>query len=94
MNRAQLVLARFDDAEYRLCRGLNRAAGWPALRPALIMMATGLAGLLIYRRLKSTLVRERPFMRHPAIRCMRCASPGRPWRTFQCSAGYWCPQLR
>jgi undecaprenyl-diphosphatase len=84
MNRAQLVLARFDDAEYRLCRGLNRAAGQPALRetmriasrlgdgllwylllaalpllfgaaairPALIMMATGLAGLLIYRRLK------------------------------------------
>ncbi len=99
MNRAQLVLARFDDAEYRLCRGLNRAAGRPALcdtmrvasrlgdgalwylllialpvlfgaaaiRPALIMMATGLAGLLIYRRLKSTLVRERPCIRHPGI---------------------------
>ena len=27
MNRAQLVLARFDAAEYRVCRGLNRAAG-------------------------------------------------------------------
>jgi len=99
MNRAQLVLARFDDAEYRLCRGLNRAAGQPwlrdtmriasrlgdgvfwylllaampllfgaaAIRPALIMMATGLAGLLIYRRLKSVLVRERPFIRYPGI---------------------------
>ncbi len=99
MNRAQFVLARFDDAEYRLCRSLNRAAEWPAfrdtmrvasrlgdgvlwylmlaalpllfgaaaIRPVLIMAATGLAGLLIYRRLKSTLVRERPFIRHPAI---------------------------
>ncbi|MBS0386972.1 MAG: phosphatase PAP2 family protein [Proteobacteria bacterium] len=99
MNRAQLVLARFDDAEYRLCRGLNRAAqrawvratlqiasrlgdgvlwyvllaalpllfGAAAIRPALIMMATGLAGLLIYRRLKSVLVRERPFIRYPGI---------------------------
>ncbi|MDE2220872.1 MAG: phosphatase PAP2 family protein [Gammaproteobacteria bacterium] len=99
VNRAQLVLARFDDAEYRLCRGLNRASARPwlratlriasrlgdgvlwyallatlpllygaaALRPALIMVATGLAGLLIYRRLKSLLVRERPFLRHPGI---------------------------
>jgi undecaprenyl-diphosphatase len=99
MNRAQLVLARFDDAEYRLCRGLNRAAGWPgvlplmrvasrlgdgllwylllialpllygsaAIRPVLIMSATGLTGLLLYRRLKATLVRERPFIRHPGI---------------------------
>jgi undecaprenyl-diphosphatase len=99
MNRAQLVLARFDAAEYRLCRGLNRAAEWTwlrelmrvasrlgdgllwylllaalpllygaaAIRPALIMLATGLTGLLIYRRLKSTLVRERPFIRYPGI---------------------------
>jgi len=99
MNRAQLVLARFEDAEYRLCRGLNRAAEQPclratlqvasrlgdgvlwyallaalpllfgpaAIRPTLIMMATGLAGLLIYRRLKSVLVRERPFIRYPGI---------------------------
>jgi undecaprenyl-diphosphatase len=99
MNRAQLVLARFDDAEYRVCRELNRAASQPwvrgtmqaasrlgdgllwyallgvmplmfgvaAIRPALVMMLTGVAGLLIYRRLKSTLVRERPFIRHPGI---------------------------
>ena len=99
MNRAQLVLARFDIAEYRLCRGLNRAAsrqwfrqlmrlasrlgdgplwcllvsalpllyGPAAIRPALAMAATGMAGHLIYRRLKSTLVRERPFMRHSGI---------------------------
>jgi undecaprenyl-diphosphatase len=99
MNRAQVVLARFDDAEYRVCRGLNRAAAQPwvratmqvasrlgdgllwyvmlavlpllfgvaAIRPALVMMLTGVAGLLIYRRLKATLVRERPFIRHPGI---------------------------
>jgi undecaprenyl-diphosphatase len=99
MNRAQLMLARFDDAEYRLCRGLNRASEWQwlralmrvasrlgdgllwyvllpalpllygtaAIRPALAMLATGLTGLLVYRRLKSTLVRERPFIRHPGI---------------------------
>jgi undecaprenyl-diphosphatase len=99
MNRAQIMLARFDDAEYRVCRGLNRAATQPwvretmrvasrvgdglvwylllgllplmfgaaAIRPALVMMLTGAAGLLIYRRLKATLVRERPFIRHPGI---------------------------
>ena len=99
MNRAQLMLASFDDAEYRLCRGLNRAAGWSgvlplmriasrlgdgllwyllllalplrygsaALQPVLVMALTGLAGLFIYRRLKTTLVRERPYIRHPGI---------------------------
>jgi undecaprenyl-diphosphatase len=99
MNRAQLVLARFDAAEYRFCRGLNRAAarapfrglmrlasragdgplwglllaalplayGAAAIRPALAIAATGLAGHLVYSRLKSTLVRERPFMRHAGI---------------------------
>src|SRR5258706_10604926 len=41
--------------------------GSAAIRPVLIMAATGLAGLLIYRRLKATLVRERPFIRHPGI---------------------------
>jgi undecaprenyl-diphosphatase len=32
MNRAQLIMARFDIAEYRLCRGLNRGAGLRSLR--------------------------------------------------------------
>jgi len=99
MNRAQWILARFDGPEYRLCRGLNRAAQWPwfltlmrwcsrlgdgalwvgllvalpllygsaATRVVLTMSATGLSGYLIYRRLKSSLVRERPFIRHPGI---------------------------
>jgi undecaprenyl-diphosphatase len=99
MNRAQLVLASFDGAEYRLCRGLNRAGAWPgvlplmriasrlgdgllwyllllalpllygraALQPVLVMALTGLAGFAIYRRLKTILVRERPYIRHPGI---------------------------
>ena len=32
MNRAQLIMARFDIAEYRLCRQLNRGAGLRSLR--------------------------------------------------------------
>jgi undecaprenyl-diphosphatase len=41
--------------------------GSSALRVVLIMTATGLSGHLIYRRLKTSLVRERPFIRHPGI---------------------------
>ena len=99
VNRAQMILARFDVAEYRLCRGLNRTSELPALRlllrvasrlgdgiiwyvlvgilpllygpaavrPAIVMALTGIAGLIIYRWLKLSLVRERPFIRHDAI---------------------------
>lgn len=100
VNRAQLILARFDAAEFRLCRGLNRTSasvwvrtlfglssrlgdgvawyvlvallpllyGAAALRPAIVMALTGIVGLVIYRWLKRTLVRERPFIRHDQIR--------------------------
>jgi undecaprenyl-diphosphatase len=99
MNRAQLIMARFDIAEYWLCQRLNRGVGSPAVRsmlriasrlgdgvvwyvlvavlpliygsaavrPAIGMAVTGIIGLLIYRRLKHSLVRERPFIRHPGI---------------------------
>jgi undecaprenyl-diphosphatase len=99
MNRAQLLMARFDLAEYRLCRRLNRGAahrwqralfrlasrlgdgvawyllvgllpllyGRAALRTSLVMSLMGLTGLILYKCLKSTLVRERPFIRYPAI---------------------------
>jgi len=92
-------MARFDSAEYRLCRGLNRGAclpwarvvfqaasrlgdgliwyvlipalplmyGQTAVRPALVMAVTGLVGILIYKSLKTRLLRERPFIRHPGI---------------------------
>ena len=93
------LLARFDAAEYRMCRRLNRAADntgvrvffmtasrlgdgviWYALMLALpfiygargfevslIMLATGAAGLAVYKFLKRTFVRERPFIRHAGI---------------------------
>jgi undecaprenyl-diphosphatase len=92
-------MARFDAAEYRLCRRLNRGVGntgvrvffktasrlgdgviWyalmlalpaiygaPGLKVALIMLATGAAGLAVYKFLKRTFVRERPFIRHAGI---------------------------
>jgi undecaprenyl-diphosphatase len=41
MNRAQLIMARFDLAEYWLCRHLNRGAGSPSVR-ALLRIASRL----------------------------------------------------
>jgi undecaprenyl-diphosphatase len=93
------LLARFDLAEYRLCRRWNRGVDhtivrvffktasrlgdgmiWYALLLALpllypdrglfvaaIMLATGGAGLAVYKFLKRTFVRERPFIRHAGI---------------------------
>lgn len=93
------LLARFDHAEYRLCRRLNRGVqhawlrvffktasrlgdgiiwyalmialpflyGSRGLRVALIMLASGAAGLAVYKFLKRTFVRERPFIRHAGI---------------------------
>jgi undecaprenyl-diphosphatase len=93
------LLERFDNAEYRLCRRLNRGVehapirvffmvasrlgdgviwyalmlalpflyGAQGLRVALIMLATSAAGLAVYKLLKRTFVRERPFIRHKGI---------------------------
>jgi undecaprenyl-diphosphatase len=93
------LLARFDNAEYRLCRRLNRGVehtsirvffkiasrlgdgviwyalilalpflyGAPAVRVSLVMLASGAAGLAVYKLLKRTFVRERPFIRHAGI---------------------------
>src|SRR5688572_4643198 len=93
------LLARFDLAEYRLCRSLNRGVAVPGVRVffkaasrlgdgivwyvlmaalplihgarglqvALVMLATGAAGLGVYKLLKRTFVRERPFIRHAGI---------------------------
>jgi undecaprenyl-diphosphatase len=92
-------MSRFDAAEYRLCRRLNRGVdhapvrvffmtasrlgdgviwyalmlalpvifGAQGLRVALIMLASGAAGLAVYKLLKRTFVRERPFIRHAGI---------------------------
>jgi undecaprenyl-diphosphatase len=93
------LLARFDHAEYRLCRRLNRGVehtgirvffkiasrlgdgaiwyslmlalpfmyGQRGLSVALIMLATSAAGLAVYKFLKRTFVRERPFIRYTGI---------------------------
>ena len=93
------LFARFDAAEYGICRTLNSGAsvtglrhamrivsrlgdgmawyvliialpfiyGPGALRPAVTMAVTGIAGVLLYKWLKRTLVRERPFITHQAI---------------------------
>lgn len=99
MNRAQLLLARFDLVEYGLCRRLNQGIaarplrlllrvasrlgdgpvwyllvvalplyyGGAAVRTSLTMACTGVAGVVLYKWLKGSLVRERPFIRHPSI---------------------------
>lgn len=93
------LLARFDLAEYRLCRRLNRGCeyagirvffgiasrlgdgivwyalmlalpliyGAQGLKVGLIMLASGAVGLAVYKVLKRTFVRERPFIRHASI---------------------------
>jgi undecaprenyl-diphosphatase len=93
------LLSRFDAAEYRLCRRLNRGIehapvrvffmtasrlgdgviwyalmlalplifGAQGLRVALVMLASGAVGLAVYKLLKRTFVRERPFIRYAGI---------------------------
>lgn len=93
------LLARFDLAEYRLCRRLNRGIehaairvffmaasrlgdgvvwyalmlalpfiyGAQGLRVSVVMLATSSIGLAVYKLLKRTFVRERPFIRHAGI---------------------------
>jgi undecaprenyl-diphosphatase len=93
------LLARFDAAEYRLCRRLNRGVantgvrvffmtasrlgdgviwyvlmlalpliyGSQGVKVALIMLASSAVGLAVYKYLKRTFVRERPFIRHAGI---------------------------
>jgi undecaprenyl-diphosphatase len=41
--------------------------GFPGLKVAAIMLATGAVGLGVYKVLKRTFVRERPFIRHAGI---------------------------
>ena len=63
------IASRLGDgiAWYVLVGVLPLIYGRAALRPAIGMALTGIIGLLIYRRLKHALVRERPFIRHPGI---------------------------
>ncbi|HVN44182.1 MAG TPA: phosphatase PAP2 family protein [Steroidobacteraceae bacterium] len=52
---------------YVLILGLPLLYGAAAVRPAIGMAVTGLAGLLLYTLLKRLFVRERPFITHAAI---------------------------
>ena len=48
MTRTQHIVARFDIAEYRLCRGINRGAGLRSLRVAMQVASRLGDGLVWY----------------------------------------------
>lgn len=52
---------------YALVFALPLIYGHRALRPSLIMIVTGVVGLLLYKLLKHKLHRERPYIRHAGI---------------------------
>jgi undecaprenyl-diphosphatase len=98
-SRVSLAFRRFDQAELKFCRYLNRSSGHLAVRElfavvswlgdgkfwygvmlaiplavggwqvSLQMIATGAAGVLIYKLIKELAVRERPFITHSVISC-------------------------
>lgn len=63
------VVSRLGDGViwYLLMCTLPLSYGAEGLRVALAMLASGAAGLALYKFLKRTFVRERPFIRHPGI---------------------------
>ena len=63
------VISRLGDGVlwYALLLALPLLGGRAALRPALAMACVGLVGVVLYRLLKHTFVRERPFITHRAI---------------------------
>ncbi len=71
LRRLLVAASRAGDgiAWYVLIIGLPILYGRTALRPAVAMALTGLAGVVIYRWLKRTLVRERPFITYSTIDC-------------------------
>lgn len=58
---------------YALILALPLLYGQAAFRPALVMALTGISGVLLYKWLKRTFVRERPFITHVGI--SRAAAP-------------------
>ncbi len=52
---------------YALLLALPALHGRAGVRPALVMALTGIAGVALYKLLKRTLVRERPFITHSGI---------------------------
>jgi undecaprenyl-diphosphatase len=75
LRRTFQLASRLGDgvAWYALIIALPFIYGQAAVRPAITMAATGIAGVLLYKWLKRTFVRERPFITHAAI--ARAAAP-------------------
>ena len=69
MRRLFQVVSRLGDGVlwYALLLALPVLRGRAGVRPALVMALTGLAGVALYKLLKRTLVRERPFITHSRI---------------------------
>ena len=63
------IASRLGDGAiwYAVIVALPLLYGRGAVRPAAVMALTGVAGLALYRLLKHTLARERPFMTHSNI---------------------------
>lgn len=63
------VASRLGDGVvwYVIILALPIVYGRAAVRPAVVMAVTGVVGLAIYKVLKRTLVRERPFITHSGI---------------------------
>jgi len=63
------VASRLGDgvAWYLLIIALPFVFGAQALRPAVTMALTGILGVLVYKWLKRTFVRERPFITHATV---------------------------
>jgi undecaprenyl-diphosphatase len=63
------VVSRLGDGAiwYALMLALPLLHGRAGVRPALVMALTGVIGVLVYKLLKQTLVRERPFITHSGI---------------------------
>ena len=64
-----VVASRLGDGAvwYVLLVALPIVHGAGAVRPVAVMALTGIAGLGVYKLLKRTFVRERPYIRHTAI---------------------------
>lgn len=69
LRRFFVVASRLGDgiAWYALMASLAVAGGAPGVTTALQMAVAGAAGVLLYRLLKTRLVRERPFVSHAGI---------------------------
>lgn len=69
VRRVFQVVSRLGDGViwYTLLLALPLLRGHAGIRPALVMALTGVIGVVIYKLLKQTLVRERPFITHSGI---------------------------